>query len=294
MTDTGQDMKRTIRNVVVIANYSKNDVEAVIRELHEYFKKINASVHVFGYNETIPHSILSNADIAFSLGGDGTLLYTSRLILETHTPVLGVNLGTFGFLAEVSKDEWIKVYEKFVAGNLSVSERLMAKITLMREGTLVSVFHGLNEAVVHSCGISRLMDFTVYFSDTHIGRYRADGVIVATPTGSTAYSLAAGGPIIHPEMEAWILNPICPFTLTNRPIVIPGDEIVRIELDRLQRTELILTVDGQETVDLLPGDLIYIEKSESKTHIINSDKRDFYGILKSKLNWSGEPYARRT
>lgn len=284
-------MKRTIRNVVVIANYSKKEVEAVIREIHDYFDKKNASVHVFGYNETIPNSILSNADILFSLGGDGTLLYSARLILETYTPILGVNLGNFGFLAEVSKDEWIKVFEKYVAGNLSLSERLMVRVTLRRENELISVFHGLNEVVIHSCGISRLTGFTVYFSNTHIGRYRADGVIVATPTGSTAYSLAAGGPIIHPEMEAMILNPICPFTLTNRPIVVPGNEKVRIDLDRIQRTELILTVDGQETVDLLPGDIVLIEKSDYRTHIINSDKRDFYGILKTKLNWSGEPYA---
>lgn len=284
-------MKRTIRNVVVIANYSKKEVESVIREIHDYFNEINAAVHVFGYNETIPHSVLSKADLAFSLGGDGTLLYTARLILETHTPVLGVNLGNFGFLAEVSKDEWIMVYEKFIAGSLFLSERLMVKITLSRENKVKSVFHGLNEVVIHSCGISRLMSFTVFFSDTHIGGYRADGVIVATPTGSTAYSLAAGGPIIHPEMKAMILNPICPFTLTNRPIVIPGNEKVRIELDRIQRTELILTVDGQETIDLQPGDRILIEKSDYKTHIINSDKRDFYGVLKAKLNWSGEPYA---
>lgn len=277
--------------MVVIANYSKNEVETVIREIHDYFNKIDVAVHVFGYNETIPNSILSCTDIAFSLGGDGTLLYTARLILETHTPVLGINLGNFGFLAEVSRDEWTRVFEKFITGSLFLSERLMVKVTLTRESKLISVFHGLNEVVIHSCGISRLMSFTVFFSDTHIGGYRADGVILATPTGSTAYSLAAGGPIIHPEMEAMILNPICPFTLSNRPIVIPGNEKVRIEMDRIQKTDLILTVDGQETVNLLPGDKIIIEKSDYKTHIINSDKRNFYGILKAKLNWSGEPYA---
>ena len=284
-------MEQAIEHILVIANYSKKEVEAIIREMQAYFDKKNTAVHVFGYSDTIPSFVLSKADIAFSLGGDGTLLHTARLVAINHIPILGINLGDFGFITEISKNEWVEVYEKYVTNNLSLSERLMINATLIRDNNIISVFHGLNDAVIHSCGISRLTRFTAYFSNRDIGRYRADGVIIATPTGSTGYSIAAEGPILHPEMEAMILNPICPFTLSNRAIVIPGNEKIRIELDKIQRTELILTIDGQETVPLFPGDNVLIERSEYKTHIIKSDKRNFYGILRAKLNWSGEPNA---
>jgi NAD+ kinase len=284
-------MERIVKHILVIANYSKKEVESIIREIHTYFEEKDIAVHVFGYNETIPGSVLAKADIAFSLGGDGTLLHTARLLAENHIPILGINLGNFGFITEVSRHEWIEAFEKYIQHHLPLSERLMIKVTLTREKEDIAVFHGLNDVVVRSCGISRLIHFTAYFSNTHIGGYRADGVIVATPTGSTGYSIAAEGPILHPEMNAMILNPICPFTLSNRPIVIPAKEKIRIELNRIQRTELILTVDGQETVSVLPGDTIIVKESEYRTYIIKSDKRNFYGILKAKLNWSGEPNA---
>jgi len=280
-----------MEHILVIANYSKKEVDSVIREMYSYFDKKNITVHVCGYNKTVPTELLTKADLAISLGGDGTFLHTARIVAENNIPVLGINLGDFGFITEISKNEWVETYESYITHNLALSERLMVNATLIRDNETISVFHGLNDAVIHSCGISRLTRFTVYFSNTNIGRYRADGVIIATPTGSTGYSIAAEGPILHPEMEAMILNPICPFTLSNRPIVIPGNETIRIEIDSFQRTELILTVDGQETVPLLPGDNVFIKKSEYKTHIIKSVKRNFYEILTAKLNWSGEPNA---
>ncbi|MBN2441134.1 MAG: NAD(+)/NADH kinase [Spirochaetales bacterium] len=284
-------MERIIKHILVIANYSKDDVDIIIKELQTYFKKKKISLYIFGYNETIPDAILSKADLVISLGGDGTLLHSARLVSGNKTPILGINLGDFGFITEISKYEWAESYEKYISDSLSLSERLMVKVTILRNNVSIPVLHGLNDIVIHSCGISRLIRFTTFISDIHIGRFRADGVIIATPTGSTGYSVAAEGPILHPEMKAMILNPICPFTLSNRPIVIPGNEKIKIQLDAHQRTELILTVDGQETVPLLHGDSVLIEESEYTTHIIKSDKRNFYEILKAKLNWSGEPNA---
>jgi len=130
-----------------------------------------------------------------------------------------------------------------------------------------------------------------YLSKTYIGRYRADGIIIATPTGSTAYSLSAGGPILHPEMEAFIICPICPFSLAHRPLVVPAKEYLEIVLQEKQRTTLNLTVDGQELFELQPGDSVIFKKSRHYAHILNSDKRNFYEVLRSKLNWSGEPNA---
>jgi NAD+ kinase len=131
----------------------------------------------------------------------------------------------------------------------------------------------------------------IFLSDTYMGRYRADGVIVATPTGSTAYSMAAGGPILHPEMEAFILTPICPFTLSNRPTVVPASEVLRVEVEEPQKVETVLTIDGQETIPLLPRDCVTICRAPNKARIVHTDRRSFYEVLRTKLNWTGEPNA---
>jgi NAD+ kinase len=131
----------------------------------------------------------------------------------------------------------------------------------------------------------------VFLSDTYVARYRADGVIIATPTGSTAYSMAAGGPIVYPEIEAFVLTPICPFSLSNRPTVVPASEILRVEVEEAQKADVVLTVDGQWTFALAPGDVVRVQKSRHKALIIRSDKRSFYEVLRSKLNWTGEPNA---
>jgi NAD+ kinase len=131
----------------------------------------------------------------------------------------------------------------------------------------------------------------IFLSDTYMGGYRADGVIVATPTGSTAYSMAAGGPILHPEMEAFILTPICPFTLSNRPTVVPATEILRVEVEEPQKVETVLTMDGQESFLLRPRDSIYVRRAPHKARIVHTDKRTFYEVLRTKLNWTGEPHA---
>jgi NAD+ kinase len=145
--------------------------------------------------------------------------------------------------------------------------------------------------VVSASGISRIVRLRLSLSQAYLGEYRADGMIVSTPTGSTAYSAAAGGPILEPEMEALIINPICPFTLSNRPLVVRGTETVHIEVMKKQRTDLNLTVDGQSTVPLKPGDTIEVRAGAKKAHIIRSDKRNFFEVLRSKLNWSGGPDA---
>ena len=167
----------------------------------------------------------------------------------------------------------------------------MLDIIVIRGGKQIAEFTGLNDGVVCSAGISKIVRLHLSLTDTELGDYRADGIIVSTPTGSTAYSAAAGGPILDPEMEAMIINPICPFTLSNRPIVVPGEEKVYIEIKSIQRTEVILTIDGQSTFPLLPEDCIEVKRAEKKALIIRSDKRNFYEVLRSKLKWSGGPDA---
>jgi NAD+ kinase len=284
-------MKEQISDILIIANYLKKDVELIVEEISSYFEKQEVTVHVFAYNDTIPESLAVRANLAISLGGDGTLLHSARIFAGFDIPILGVNLGDFGFITEISRNEWREAFEKYKKGLLSVSERIMVKVNVEREGHSVFSSKGLNDAVVSAYGISRIVWFKVFFSETYVGRYRADGVIIATPTGSTAYSMAAEGPILHPEMEALILNPICPFTLSNRPIVIPGSEVIIVHIEKQQRTDIILTIDGQEVFSLKPEDKVVFMQADKKAHIINSDKRNYYEVLRSKLNWSGEPYA---
>jgi len=284
-------MKRNIKQILIIANYLKKEVKSVVEEMKLYFINMNIKINIFGYNEKIPSSVFSKTDLTISLGGDGTLLYTARMLSDSKIPILGVNLGDFGFITEVSRHEWKTAFEKYISHNLKLSERIMVNTKVERNGTIISELSGLNDAVISSSGISRLIQLKVFLSDTYVGRYRADGIIIATPTGSTAYSMAAEGPILHPEMEAFILNPICPFTLSNRPIVVPGTEIINVKVEKQQKTDIILTVDGQEFIPLKPEDKIVINSATNKSFIINSDKRNFYEVLRSKLNWSGEPNA---
>ncbi|HET6449661.1 MAG TPA: NAD(+)/NADH kinase, partial [Spirochaetia bacterium] len=196
-----------------------------------------------------------------------------------------------GFITEVSKNELEEVWDKYLAGGLGVSERLMLAVEVQRRGAPAASFLGLNEAVIGIKGISRMLRLKIFMSDTYMGGYRADGVIVATPTGSTAYSMAAGGPILHPEMEAFILTPICPFTLSNRPTVVPATEILRVEVEEAQKVAAVLTIDGQESFPLEPRDSILIRRAAHKARIVHTDRRSFYEVLRKKLNWAGEPNA---
>ena len=176
-------------------------------------------------------------------------------------------------------------------GGSEFGDRLMIQGRVRRAGKEEFRTLALNDAVISGAGISKILSLTAYLSRTTIGRYRADGMIVATPTGSTAYSAAAGGPILHPEIDAMILNPICPFTLSHRPLVLPGGETVRILVDPQQRTEVILTLDGQIDFPLKPEDEVLIERAEKPARIFYSKKRNFYEVLRTKLNWAGGPDA---
>src|SRR5271157_1602849 len=218
-------------------------------------------------------------------------MLTARMGTPRGVPILAVNMGDFGFITEVSKNELRDTWEKFLQGRLGVSQRLMLSVEVQRQGAATASFLGLNEAVIGIKGISRMIRLKIFMSDTYMGRYRADGVIVATPTGSTAYSMAAGGPILHPEMEAFILTPICPFTLSNRPTVVPANEILRVEVEEPQKAETVLTIDGQESFLLQPRDCILIRRAPFKARIVHTDRRSFYEVLRTKLNWAGEPNA---
>jgi NAD+ kinase len=284
--------RRGIRNVLIVINSKKEGVSQAVQAITDFTSRNGGRTVTVDFDSGIRSERISDVDLAVSLGGDGTLLTCARLLAWKETPILAVNMGNFGFITEVSSRELVESLEKFLEGGLGISERLMLSVSVFRDGKEAAAFQGLNEAVIAIMGKSRMIRLKVFLSDTYAGGYRADGVIVATPTGSTAYSMAAGGPILYPEMEAFVLTPICPFSLSNRPTVIPATEVLRVEVEEPQKADLVLTVDGHETFTLAPLDSVMVRRAAHKARIIRSDKRSFYEVLRSKLNWAGEPNAR--
>lgn len=279
---------RDINNVLIIVNSRKKDSGKIAGAITSYMKKkgIKTTVHRTE-TDLADAGDLSGFDLAISLGGDGTVLYSSRILVEYGIPIMPINLGSFGFITEVSSSEWMNAFEEYRAGLLGVSDRVMIEVSVIRSGRKIKSFTGLNDVVVNADGIAKLLYLNVDLNDENLGIYRADGMIVATPTGSTAYSIAAGGPIMHPDMSSMVLTPICPFSLSNRPIVVPSSDIIGIRVEENQRAEVILTVDGQLTYPLLEKDEVHITEVPRRIQIIRSDKRSFFGVVKSKLGWSG-------
>ncbi len=221
------------------------------------------------------------------LGGDGTFLSVARYIGDSDIPLMGVKFGEVGFLAETTEDRLCKVVETVFTGEYFIQERSRLNIRVVRDSQCIVDEDVLNDAVINKAALSRLASCAVYLDDTYLTTYRADGLIVATPTGSTAYSLAAGGPVVHPEVPSTILTPICPFTLTNRPLLIPDH--IRIEISLKGSPEdMILTLDGQEGFDMdTSRDRIYIQKSNHSVKMISFEPHSYFKVLKTRLHWSG-------
>ena len=280
-----------IGRVLVVANQLKTEATDLSIDIREHLESLGIETIVLGLSGMPAQPALDDFDLAISLGGDGTVLYSCRILAHRRVPILPINLGELGFITEVTRDEWQDAFDKFRRGKIVAGKRLVVRVRVIRSEREILSTVALNEAVIASSGISKIVRLEASLSGSPLGRYRADGVIVATPTGSTAYSVAAGGPILHPEMDAMILNPICPFTLSARPIVVPGTERIEIHVSESQRTEISLTVDGQMNVPLVPRDTVVIEQAKDPALIIRSDRRTFYDVLRSKLRWSGEPNA---
>jgi NAD+ kinase len=224
-------------------------------------------------------------ELLIVLGGDGTLLSAARALRGHKVPILAVNLGGLGFLTSVTLDELYPLLEEVLAGKYRTSDRMMLDAEIVRNGQPVERQCALNDAVANKAALARMLDFDVYVDRTHVGRYRADGLIVATPTGSTAYSLAAGGPILDPDLNAFLITPICPHMLTNRPLVIP--DTARIDLDFTAAEEPVyMTLDGQIGFELGSKDRVTITKSSSRVALVRPPSKTYFEVLRSKLRWS--------
>ena len=274
------------KRAVLFVNLQKKNTEEVAAQIKAELEKRDYEAVVFTFEKKPEIPPGGKWDIAFSLGGDGTVLYAARSLAPFGVPILPVNFGTLGFIAEVGRDDWLDVFQKWEKGELSVSRRCMLEISVERCSEIITKKICLNDAVVSTSGIAKLVKLDVHI-DTGIplGSYRCDGLIISTPTGSTAYSMAAGGPIMDPEMEAVILNPICPFTLSNRPFVLPSGKTLSISVAQVKRSNVLLTVDGQESFDLESGDKVIIQQAPCQTLLIFAGKDSYYSALRKKLFW---------
>ena len=241
----------------------------------------DAMVGVTGYpGQEIPPLV----DMVMVLGGDGTLLSVARLIGDLRTPILGVNLGSLGFLTEITQPELFPVLEQVVNGDYFVSERMRLLAVIRRQGNEVARYRVLNDVVINKGALARIIDMETWVDDDYLTTFKADGLIVSTPTGSTGYNLSAGGPIIYPGNHCHVISPICPHTLTNRPIVVSDEATIRIAI-KSQDQDVVFTADGQEGMHLQCGDVVELRKSNHCTLLIKSPSKDYFQVLRTKLRW---------
>jgi len=230
---------------------------------------------------------LKEVDLIISLGGDGTLLRAARLAAAEDIPVFGVNLGGLGFLTQIGIDDLEKSLEKLYQGRYFLDERMMLSCTVKRREKEIKKFTTLNDVVIGKGALARIICLATYVNNDYVITYSADGLVVSTSTGSTAYSLSAGGPIVNPNINSIILTPICPHTLSARPFIIGENDQVKIKLESSEG-KVMVTIDGQEGFILKPNDEVIIKKSDHKARLITFKEKSFYAILREKLRWSGQ------
>lgn len=225
-----------------------------------------------------------DADLVVVLGGDGTMISTARLVGDKDVLVLGINYGSLGYLTDFRIEEMFPALEAILAGQYEIDRRVMLDAEHWREDQKLAVGRVLNDVVINKAALARIIEIEVQLNGLFVNSYRADGLIVSTPTGSTAYNLSAGGPIIYPSMNAVVLTPICPFTLTNRPIVVPDNAEISLTLDD-ENEGVILSLDGQTGYPMRAGDRVVIRKSRTTFNIVHPENRNYFDVLRDKLKW---------
>jgi NAD+ kinase len=218
------------------------------------------------------------------LGGDGTMLAAARLAAPRRIPILPINMGSLGFLTSFTLDELYSALEEALAGRSSVSQRVMLQAELVRGGAVIESQCALNDAVIHKGALARMIQLELNINEDFVCRYRADGLIVSSPTGSTAYSLSAGGPIVHPAVEAFIITPICPHMLSDRPLVVRDYCCLEIKLNG-DTDSVYLTIDGQRGVQLQPTDILRVRRAKEQLQLIQPPRKPYFEILRNKLKW---------
>jgi len=255
------------------------------KELKAWLESKNIQSNIFeNLSDLEKEENLKNTDLLVVVGGDGSLLITARRVAKFQIPIIGINLGRLGFLTEINEDDAFKELETILSKPLCISKRMMLRVSLFREGNKILEADVLNDVVINKAILARIVDVSVYVGDRYITTYNGDGIIVSTPNGSTAYALSAGGPIVYPMMEVFVLVPICPHTLTDRPIILPTLEPITIKMVSKEK-DAWLTLDGQEGTQIFYGDEIVVKQSPYYAHIVRTPYKNYFDILREKLNW---------
>ena len=282
-----------IQTVGIISRPRRTDIVSVAPGLLAWLQK--QGVNVFCDSETaecLPSScnvkareeIPGISDLLIVLGGDGTLLAAARLLGERKVPILPVNLGGLGFLTSVTLDDLYPVLEQAIRGQARYSERVMLESRVLRQGKPFHCARALNDAVLNKAALARIIDLELRVNGEFVTNYKADGLIVATPTGSTAYSLSAGGPIMYPIVSAFVITPICPHTLTNRPLVIPDNAKIEIGF-AAGEAPIYLTLDGQVGVELHANDVVALSAAPERLRLVRPQEKTYFSVLRDKLKW---------
>ncbi len=278
-----------MKTVAVVVKRGSAEAVALAREVRARFPDLELLPEpdlaaATGWPASTPEEIGRRAELVLVLGGDGTLIHAARMVRGRAVPILGVNLGSLGFLTEVPRTELFPRLLEVLAGTHHVHTRMKLACRLHRAGRVIVEDEVLNDVVINKGALARIADHEVSLDGQFMSTFKSDGVIIATPTGSTAYALAAGGPILHPALECAVVAPICPHALTQRPFVVPGDQVVNVVL-RSEVADIYLTLDGQTGHALQQGDRLEVFRSENRTVLVSNPHIDYFGILRQKLHW---------
>ncbi len=292
-------MPRSFRTIGLIGKYGDPGVAGTIARLRDHLRDRHLEVLLDADTaDTIPGHGIGTADrnglgrrcdLVIVVGGDGTLLNAARTLVEHEVPLLGVNLGRLGFLVDISPPEMEERLDEILAGQYFEEERSLVHARVLRAGELIFESDALNDVVLHKWGVARMMEFDTWINGRFVHRHRSDGMIVATPTGSTAYALSSGGPLLHPSLNAIEVVPICPHTLSHRPLVVQGDSRIEITVVEGGPGEGQLTCDGQIHHRLETDDRVRIEACPHRLHLLHPCSYDYFHILRAKLHWAEQP-----
>lgn len=285
-----------IKKIGIIANLEKEKIADHVRSLKRWLEERGVKVFLEmeisrkialdgGLNRS---DLAKKSELIVVLGGDGTMLRAARYVAGHKVPILGINMGSFGYLTEVNLNEIHSALELIIKGDFETEKRMMLDVSIKHGKNITNVGNVLNDVVINRGSLSRMNEFEMEVNGKYLTTYKGDGLIVSTPTGSTAYSLSAGGPIVFPGKDLIIINPICPHTLTNRPIIFSEDSNLKITLWSKDKGA-ILTLDGQEAYKIVSGDVVTIKRSRHATTLILSPYRSYGEILRSKLGWGDLP-----
>ena len=292
-------MSDQFRHIGIIGKHADSSVGDTVLELADYLATRGLDVRLEDATSKLmpPHhyatstntELAKDRDLVIVVGGDGTLLHAARTFSDGRVPLLGVNLGRLGFLTDVSCDGMFDSLDQILSGNYEEEERWLLKTIISAGDEIISSTKALNDVVIHKWNSARLIEFETYINGQLVSDQRSDGLVISTPTGSTAYALSGGGPILHPSLNALVLVPICPHTLSNRPIVVDGDSRVEIRILSGHHQFVRITCDGLKRLQPEPGQTIMIQKAERPVRLIHPRGHDHYSILRAKLGWSAHP-----